>query len=187
MWTILGNLGLKLGTYWAANSSKVIVMGVVTVTTLGILAYGYHKVDQGGYDRAESEWQDKEAKINRVQGELLKLKQHEYQIAVEKNSNAYFGAWKQYVEINEAANRDRAKLGDSRMFVRATCPKGSGNTMPTDAKVSSGDIQAGNGNDWAELGSEDSKAVQETTIDVRQMSDQFRSLLEKMNKAGMFE
>lgn len=184
MWV---TLGAKLAAYWAANSSKVIVMGVITVITLSILGYGYYKIDQSGYDRAKKECQQAEANINRVQGELLKLKQHEYQIAVEKNSNAYLGAWKQYVEINEAANRDRAKLDDSRLLVRATCPKSNRDSMPTNAKVPSGDLQAGNGNDWAELGSEDSKAIQETAIDARQMSMQFRLLLEKMNEAGMFE
>ena len=89
MWTVLGSLGTKLVAYWAANSSKVIVMGVVTVTTLGIIGYGYYKIDQGGYNRADLEWKEREAKVNSQQDALLKQRQKEHDLALKQNSDMF--------------------------------------------------------------------------------------------------
>ena len=96
MWTVLGSLGTKLVAYWAANSSKVIVMGVVTVTTLGIIGYGYYKIDQGGYNRADLEWKEREAKVNSQQDALLKQRQKEHDLALKQNSDMYIEAIRQY-------------------------------------------------------------------------------------------
>lgn len=184
---ILGSLGLKLAVYWSENSSKVIAIGVITVITLSILGYGYYKIDQGGYQRAYAEWKDSEAKINSDNEKLLEQRQSEYEEKLQQNSNAYYGAWKHYVEINEASNRDRASIDNNRLLVRTDCAKSDRNTMPAATEVSKGTVRQGDGTDWAELGTEDSRAIQETAIDARQMSMQYRLLLEKMNEAGMFE
>ena len=187
MWTVLGSLGTKLVAYWAANSSKVIVMGVVTVTTLGIIGYGYYKIDQGGYNRADLEWKEREAKVNSQQDALLKQRQKEHDLALKQNSDMYIEAIRQYEKNNETLKRDLADSHNKRLFIRATCPKGSGSAMPSDAKVSGRDLQAGDGDNWAGLAEEDSIAIQDTAAYAKQMSMQYRLLLEKMNEAGMFE
>ena len=95
MWVTLGT---KLAAYWAENSSKVIVMGVITVITLSILGYGYYKIDQGGYQRAKAECQEDENKIRADGDKLMKQRQQEHDLALKQNTDMYIGAIKQYAK-----------------------------------------------------------------------------------------
>lgn len=184
---MLAALAIKLGAYWAANSSKIIMIGVITVITLSILGYGYYKIDQGGYQRATAEWMDRESKIVQDQKKILDKNQREYDAALKKNSNAYLGAWKHYVEINESSKRDLADSLDMRLRVRATCPASSGNKMHSNNGIPQRSVSEGQGSDWAELGEEDSRSIQRTAIEAREMSQICSDALDMMHQAGMIK
>ena len=184
MWVTLGT---KLAAYWAENSSKVIVMGVITVITLSILGYGYYKIDQGGYQRAKAECQEDENKIRADGDKLMKQRQQEHDLELKQNTDMYIGAIKQYAKNNDDLKRELDANLNKRLYVRAKCPTSDRNEVSTGSKVSRGDNERGQGTGWAELGSEDSQAVWRTANEVERLVGVCSQALHFIEAHGMVE
>lgn len=177
MYSLLFSLAAKYG-------SKILIgLGVFLFLT-GLYFYWQHKIYSEGYDKATLEWQKREEKINRQTTELLKLKNHEIELAVKANSTRYNNAITEYVKNN--ADRERSLIADynKRLRVKAKCPS-SGNAVPAGADVPGGDSQGREGPDFAELAIEDSRALRVTAAEVDKMSSICKQALDFIEQNGM--
>ena len=178
MYSMLFTLAAKYG-------SKILIgLGVFLFLT-GLYFYWQHKIYTEGYDKATAEWQKREEKINRQTTELLKLKDHEIELAVKANSTRYTNAITEYVKNN--ADRERSLIADydKRLRVRARCPASSGDPLPAVADVPSGNSQGRAGADFAELAIEDSRALRRTASEVDKMSSICEQALDFIEQNGM--
>lgn len=177
MYSMLFTLAAKYG-------SKILIgMGVFLFLT-GLYFYWQHKIYTEGYDKATSEWQKREEKINRQTTELLKLKDHEIELAVKANSTRYTNAITEYVKNNEERMRVLTTDYDKRLRVKAKCPS-SGNALPPAPDISGGNSQGRESLDFAELALEDSRALRVTAAEVDKMSSICKQALDFIEQNGM--
>ena len=177
MYSMLFTLAAKYG-------SKILIgLGVFLFLT-GLYFYWQHKIYTEGYDKATAEWQKREEKINRQTTELLKLKDHEIELAVKANSTRYTNAITEYVKNNEERMRVLTTDYDKRLRVKAKCSSG-GNPLPAAANIPSRDSQGREGTYFAELALEDSRALRVTATEVDKMSSICKQALDFIEQNGM--
>lgn len=177
MYSMLFTLAAKYG-------SKILIgLGVFLFLT-GLYFYWQHKIYTEGYDKATIEWQKREEKINRQTTELLKLKDHEIELAVKANSTRYTNAITEYVKNNEERIRALTTDYDKRLRVKAKCPS-SGNALPAPANIPGGDSQGRESFDFAELAIEDSRALRNTASEVDKLSSICKQALDFIEQNGM--
>lgn len=173
-----------LFTLAAKYGSKILIgLGVFLFLT-GLYFYWQHKIYTEGYDKATIEWQKREEKINRQTTELLKLKQHEIELAVKTSSTRYANAITEYVKNNEERIRALTTDYDKRLRVKAKCPS-SGNALPAPANIPGGDSQGRESFDFAELAIEDSRALRNTASEVDKLSSICKQALDFIEQNGM--
>ncbi len=178
MYSALFSLAMKYG-------SKILIGLAAFLLLLGLYFHWKNSIFDEGYNKATAEWTKREAEINRQQTELLKLRQHEYDVALQKNTERYTGALKHYVEQTETNNKRLADNLNKRVFVRAKCPQGNRNPVPSAPEVSSGNTKGRGAVDEPELGTEDARALFGTIADVNRMALVCRQALDFINENGM--
>lgn len=177
MYSALFSLAMKYG-------SKILIgLGVFLFLT-GLYFYWQHKIYTEGYDKATAEWQKREEKINRQTTELLKLKDHEIELAVKANSTRYTNAITEYVKNNEERMRVLTTDYDKRLRVKAKCPS-SGNALPPAPDISGGNSQGRESLDFAELALEDSRSLRVTAAEVDKMASVCKQALDFIEQNGM--
>lgn len=177
MYSMLFTLAAKYG-------SKILIgLGVFLFLT-GLYFYWQHKIYTEGYDKATAEWQKREEKINRQTTELLKLKDHEIELAVKANSTRYTNAITEYVKNNEERMRVLTADYDKRLRVKAKCSSNR-DALPASSGVPSGDSQGRESLDFAELAIEDSRAIRVTAAEVDKMSSICKQALDFIEQNGM--
>lgn len=177
MYSMLFTLAAKYG-------SKILIgLGVFLFLT-GLYFYWQHKIYTEGYDKATAEWQKREEKINRQTTELLKLKNHEIELAVKANSTRYTNAITEYVKNNEERMRVLTTDYDKRLRVKAKCSSG-GNPLPAAANIPGGNSQGRESLDFAELAAEDSRALRVTAAEVDKMASVCKQALDFIEQNGM--
>lgn len=177
MYSMLFTLAAKYG-------SKILIgLGVFLFLT-GLYFYWQHKIYMEGYDKATAEWQKREEKINRQTTELLKLKDHEIELAVKANSTRYTNAITEYVKNNEERMRVLTTDYDKRLRVKAKCSSG-GNALPPAPDIPGGNSQGRESLDFAELALEDSRALRVTAAEVDKLSSICKQALDFIEQNGM--
>lgn len=173
-----------LFTLAAKYGSKILIgLGVFLFLT-GLYFYWQHKIYTEGYDKATAEWQKREEKINRQTTELLKLKDHEIELAVKANSTRYTNAITEYVKNNTERMRVLTTDYDKRLRVKAKCPS-SGNALSPAPDISGGNSQGRESLDFAELALEDSRALRVTAAEVDKMASVCKQALDFIEQNGM--
>lgn len=119
---------MALAPYVKKYAGKAVLITVSVVAITGFLAYGYHKIDQGGYDRAVSEYQKRDAETARQGAELLKLKQHEINIKDEAQEKRSMGAIETYA--NYSSNLYKQLADAKRVQHKSIASSGHRDTMP---------------------------------------------------------
>src|SRR5574343_532968 len=179
MYSMLFTLAAKYG-------SKILVgLGVFLFLT-GLYFYWQHKIYTEGYDKATVEWQKREEKINHQTTELLKLKDHEIELAVKTNSTRYANAITEYVKNNEERIRALTTDYDKRLRVKAKCPSNR-DPLPASANISGGNSQGRESLDFEELALEDYRALRVTAAEVDKMSSVCKQALDFIEQNGMSE
>lgn len=150
--------------------SKILIGVVAFLLVTGLYFHWKNQVFKAGYEKATAEWMKRETEINRQQTELLKLKQYEYNTALQKNTDMYTGALKHYVENNQDLERQLTDSSNKRLFLHAKCSEGSRNPVPAGSEIPGRNTERGEGVDETELGKEDTRAVFGTIKDVNKMA-----------------
>jgi len=164
--------------------SKILIGLTAFLLLLGLYFHWKNSIYNEGYDKATVEWQKREEKINHQTTELLKLKDHEIELAVKTNSTRYTNAITEYVKNNEERMRVLTTDYDKRLRVKAKCPS-SGNALPAPANIPGGDSQGRESFDFAELAIEDSRALRNTASEVDKLSSICKQALDFIEQNGM--
>lgn len=101
------------------------IIGALVI--MGALAYAHHKIDQGGYNRAVTEYEKRDAETQRQSEELLKLKQHEADIANQLNRERTTNAIKIYAQHYDDLRNNPVV---ERVFIRTKTANCGSDTMP---------------------------------------------------------
>lgn len=105
--------------YVQKYAGKAVLITVSVVAISGALVYGHHKIDQGGYDRAVTEYQNKSQK-------LLAEKHKEVDAINQENAKRSYNAAKAYADHATNFQRDVDNLTKRMSISAGSCR----NTMP---------------------------------------------------------
>lgn len=105
----------------------------LSVFIVGFMALKSNYIDQGR-TLERNQWEKREAEINRQTGELMKLKEHEAHLELERNRGVYLNAIQAYAKNAQDVN-DRLNRANQRLFVATKstpCNRPSSETAPGD-------------------------------------------------------
>ncbi len=157
----------------AANYGAKILGGLAVVAALstGYMYWKHSIYKQGVNDQIEL-YDKRDAETKRKSEELLKLKDHEINIAKQKNREDYLKALEIYGNENIRLTNELNTNINKRLYIasKAERPSCDSGTVPAKTRISESATARSREADWAELGQEDSATIWRTRDEVIRMA-----------------
>jgi hypothetical protein len=112
--------------------SKVLISTLVIVALISAGAALRSEYIEQGRKLERAQWEKREAEVNRQAGELMKLKEHEANLELERNRGVYLNAIQTYAKNAEDVN-DQLNRANKRLYVATKstpCNPHSSQTAP---------------------------------------------------------
>lgn len=166
----LAPIAAKIMANLASKTTKLIIVGALLALLAGIFFYYKHQIYSNGYNDAAEKYEKRDRETERKSDELLKLKNHEIEIAKEKSRNDYLKALEIYANENIRLTNDLNANLNRRVYVRTKTASCSGDTVSAKAGISKSAIRREQAIDWAELGRKDAATVWHNRDEVIRMA-----------------